>query len=245
MWTEEALSTCSVKNSFRLRGLGIKRLKTFVDEAFATTTLFISIGNTPNRYSALVEAMKGIPTFAMSFAAVMLFWLGHCRWSRRYEQADGITKLYSLLLIFIILVYVYPLKLMFSALGAWATGGWLPSEFKLSSPNELIGLFVLYGLGFAVLNLLMILLFQRALKHKQQLLLDELEVLMTRAEKPLWPILSVTRFLSALMALLFPGRITTYADFMYFNLPVSMNLTACYFARKERKFILRNKVDLL
>jgi uncharacterized membrane protein len=86
----------------------------------------ISVGNIPDSYEALIEALKGAPAFAMSFVAIIVFWLGHRRWSRRYGIEDNLTIFYSLTLIFVVLVYVYPLKLMFSALGSRATGGWLP-----------------------------------------------------------------------------------------------------------------------
>ncbi len=56
-------------------------LETFLDAAFAfaTTMLVISIGDIPSSYAELIEALKGTPAFAMSFAAIMIFWLGHRR----------------------------------------------------------------------------------------------------------------------------------------------------------------------
>lgn len=84
MGKEEKLNNLSLDNDFRMRGLETTRMDTFDDAAFAfaVTMLVISIGNVPDNYKELIEALKGTPAFAMSFAAIIIFWLGHRRWSR-------------------------------------------------------------------------------------------------------------------------------------------------------------------
>ena len=49
IWNENALNQIPQKNGFRLRGLNMTRLETFLDAAFAfaTTLLIISIGSIP------------------------------------------------------------------------------------------------------------------------------------------------------------------------------------------------------
>lgn len=236
-WTEEKLSELPVKKGFRLRGLEITRLETFIDAAFAfaTTMLVISIGDIPNSYDELIYALKGAPAFAMSFAAIMIFWAGHRRWSRRYGLEDGTTLLMSLALIFIMLVYVYPLKLMFSALASWASGGWFPSEFRLTDASEMIYLFVIYGFGFAGLTLVMLILHQHAIKLKDKLKLNKLEMVVTNSELAFWSVLCLTGLASGLFALIMPAKIAIFAGFFYFNLPISMNIVAFSYAKKIRK----------
>jgi len=237
MYKDEELSKLPVKNGFRLRGLEITRLETFIDAAFAfaTTMLVISIGDIPNNYSELILALKGTPAFVMSFEAIMIFWLGHRRWSRRYGLEDGNTLLISLFLIFVVLVYVYPLKLMFSAVANWASGGYFPSEFRLTEPYELIHLFVIYGFGFAGLTLTMLLLHWHSLRLKHTLSLNQIEIVITKGEINLWMILAATGFLSGLFAATMPDRIAIYAGFIYFNLPVTMNIAAYRFSRKVKR----------
>ena len=180
-WDDKSLSTIKIKNGFRLRGIETTRMETFIDAAFAfaVTMLVISVGDIPNNYNELILALKGVPAFAASFAAVMLFWLGHRRWSRRYGLEDGTSVALSLGLIFLMLVYVYPLRLMFSAMGYWFSSGWLPSEFKVTSLMEMIGLFVIYGLGFSLMTGLMAFLFNRPRVLKDKLQLSNLELFMT------------------------------------------------------------------
>ncbi len=234
------LNKLHVKQGFRMRGMAVSRLETFFDAAFAfaVTMLVISVGDIPNNYDELIAALKGVPAFLLSFAAVMLFWLGHRKWSRRYGLEDGKTIAMSLGLIFLMLVYMYPLRLMFSALVHWFSSGWLPTEFRINDPLEMIGLFVIYGLGFSVMAALMALLFLRPLKLKEELELNDLEMIMTKQEITLWAVLSLTGLVSGLFALLLPPRVAIYAGFVYFNLPLSMNFAAFYYQRKAKKMEL-------
>ena len=237
IWNKDKLAELPVKNGFRLRGIETTRLDTFVDAAFAfaTTMLVISIGDIPNNYTELIEALKGIPAFAMSFSAIMIFWLGHRRWSRRYGIEDAKTLLISLLLIFIMLVYVYPLRLMFSAMASWISRGYLTSEFKLEQPIEMVYLFVIYGFGFAGLTLMMLLLQWHSLRFKNTLALNKMEITITNGETVLWAILAITGFSSGVFAWVMPPKIGIFAGFIYFNLPISMNVTAFQLSRKVKK----------
>ena len=168
------------ENNFYLRGLETTRLDTFIDAAFAfaTTMLVISIGDIPRNLNELVLAFKTIPSFMASFASVILIWLGHRKWSRRYGIENNFTILISLGLVFVLLIYIYPLRLVFSALFAWISGGFLPSEFSIKTINELSMLFVVYGLGFAFISFLLGTLFLYAFKIKSIIHLDEIDVIL-------------------------------------------------------------------
>lgn len=233
-WTEAALSALPQKNGFRLRGLEMTRLETFADAAFAfaVTMLVISIDTIPGNLAELVEALKGVPAFAASFASIGLIWAGHDRWSRRYGMDDAVTMLLTLMLIFIMLVYLYPLKLVFSALFGWVSGGWFPSEFAVNSAEEIAGLFVIYGVGFAVISTVIALLYLHAARCSGALRLNALERLSTRNEICGWSIMAVTGILSTLFALLVPGDFKAFAGFVYFLLPIAMPINAIYFDRR-------------
>ena len=239
IWTEEQLAQLPKKDGFRMRGLETTRLDTFIDAAyaFATTMLIISLGDIPDSYDSLILALKGTPAFAMSFAAIVIFWLGHRRWSRRYGLEDGRTILISLFLIFVTLVYVYPLKLMFSALATWFSGGFFPSEFKLNDVQELVYLFAIYGFGFAVLTLMLLLLHWHCQSKKKELGLNKIEMTITKGEINLWMILCLTGFASGLFALVMPLKIAVYAGFVYFNLPFTMNIAAFRFSKKVKRLL--------
>jgi uncharacterized membrane protein len=233
-WTDAELAKLPVKGGFRLRGLAMTRLETFADAAFAfaVTMLVISIDSIPGNLAELVEALKGVPAFAASFASIMLLWAGHNRWSRRYGLEDGPTTLLTLCLIFIMLVFLYPLKLVFSALFAWISGGWMPSQFAIESAGELAALFIVYGIGFFTISVVIVLLYLRALKVADLLRLDEVEVLRTKEEVEAWSIMCGAGILSALFAWLVPGHFKVFAGFVYFVLPVAMPWVAIRYQKR-------------
>ena len=102
-------------DGFLHRGRQVTRLEAFVDAAFAfaVTLLVISIDAIPDSREALVVALKAVPSFAACFAMIAMFWAAHARWSRRYGFDDAASTTLSLLLVFVVLVYVYPLRLQF------------------------------------------------------------------------------------------------------------------------------------
>ncbi|MEJ2514921.1 MAG: TMEM175 family protein [Gammaproteobacteria bacterium] len=221
----------------RLRGLQMTRLETFADAAFAfsITLLVISIDSIPSSYDELLGALKRAPAFLLSFIQIMIFWAGHRRWSRWYGLEDVPSTLGTLLLVFLVLVFVYPLKIIFSGLLNWATDGWLPFDFALASAEELTGVFAIYGFAFASLAATMVLLYLRALGCRQTLGLDALEVLRTREEIAGWAVVAATGLASALVALLAPVRIGVYSGFLYFILTFAPALAGRPFARQARR----------
>src|SRR6202011_878624 len=105
-------------NGFRLRGIEMTRLETFIDAAFAfaITMLVIASGQLPDDVDALLNAFKNVPTFVASIAALGAFWHGHWLWSRRYGLEDTTSIVISWGMLVTILIYVYPLKLLFGAM---------------------------------------------------------------------------------------------------------------------------------
>jgi hypothetical protein len=105
---------------FSLRGLNMTRIETFTDAAFAfaLTMLVISM-DPPASMTSLETALRHIPAFVLSASMLMTFWSGHHNWSRRFGLDDGPTIVLSCLLVFTMLVYVYPLRFMFSSMTAW------------------------------------------------------------------------------------------------------------------------------
>ncbi len=185
------------------RGQQVTRLESFVDAAFAfaVTLLAISIDSVPGNREELILALKGVPAFAASFAVISLLWWDHNVWSRQYGLDDGRSVLLSLLFVFLVLIYVYPLKLLFSAGFAWMTGFWLPSTYAMDSVDDLVLMYVFYAIAFASLGLVLWALRLNAWRQRDAIGLDALERLVTRRE--LWRSLCLpaTALISLLCAL--------------------------------------------
>lgn len=138
-----------------------KRLDAFVDAAFAfAVTLLIIAGAEPLRsYADLGRALSRIPAFAVGFALVVMFWSAHRGFGRLTPVRDGRTSLISLAIVFTVLIYVFPLRLLAETGVGWASGGLLPGRELIQSLGDLRGIFVTYGVGFAFLCALFVALF--------------------------------------------------------------------------------------
>jgi uncharacterized membrane protein len=241
-WTDDRLAALPRRNGFRMRGESMTRLETFCDAAFAfaVTMLVIAGGSPPASFRDLVEALKEVPAFAAGFASIASFWAGHRTWSRRYGLVDGASTLISLALVFVVLVYVYPLKMMFSTLFAWISGGWLPTTFQLDPDDpggDLLGIFVVYGLGFAALTSLISLLNVRARRAADHLALNAYERLRTDEEIVSFCVLAATGLASALWAAVMPGDVAVFAGFVYITLPATMPAVAIRYGKRAKALL--------
>lgn len=137
------------------------RLDNFVDGAFAfaLTLLVIAESSGGFGYGQLVEAVWRIPAFAAGFALIANFWFAHVSWRRAGGGSDTGAVLISLALVFCVLVYVQPVRVMTGTLTQLLTGGPVPRGFSLS------GLFTLYGIGFAAMSALTAALYAHAIRR--------------------------------------------------------------------------------
>ncbi|MFN3558326.1 MAG: TMEM175 family protein [Brevundimonas sp.] len=141
-----------------------QRLDAFVDAAFAfAVSLLIIGGSEPLRsFADLTTALAQIPAFAFGFALIALFWLAHRTWSNVTPVRSGWTTFLSLAVVFAVLVFVFPLRLLAETATHFVSGGVLPGGRLMSSLADLRWTYVIYGLAFAVLAGLSAALFAHA-----------------------------------------------------------------------------------
>jgi len=83
--------------------------------------------------------LRGFLPFALCFAQLVMIWRTHYRFSRRYGLEDDYTVFLNMVLLFLVLFYVYPLKFVFTTLFSEITGnesgnlGW--HEGSVLMPN--------------------------------------------------------------------------------------------------------------
>ncbi len=228
------------KGGFRLRGVGMTRIETFTDAAFAfTLTLLVVSLEVPTSYAELSAALRGIPAFALSAVLLMVFWSGHHTWSRRYGLDDTLTIVLSCLLVFTVLVYVYPLKFMTRALTEWlafVTGVWRGSGFAVEiEPTEINRLFVVYGVGFVAMCSSIVLLNVHAWRQREGLALDALERFDTRAEIGAWLIVGSAGVVSVLLAVTAPPTWVGIPGWAYSLLAIVMPIYGIVTGRRRRR----------
>lgn len=191
-------------SALRERGAEVTRLEAFVDAAFAfaVTLLVISVDAIPDSIERLIVAVKGIPAFAASFLVVVLFWKAHASWSRRYGLDDAATTRLSLLLVFLVLVYVYPLKMLFSSFFAWISQGWLPAGFVISTWRDVQTMFVVYAVAWSTMGLVIVALYRHAWSLRDALELNAEERIELQVRGTCWLLAPATGLLSLALALL-------------------------------------------
>lgn len=177
------------------------RLDAFVDAAFAfAVSLLIIAGGQPlASFGDLTRALMRIPAFLGGFALIVMFWLAHRTWSALGPRRDGRATLLSLTIVFAVLVFVFPLRLLIETAAHFMSGGRLPGAGLITSLDQLGWTYLIYGLGFSILSVLFALLFRQA-----QATIDPGDAVRRRAAHEwvrTWDLAAVTGVLSGLIAL--------------------------------------------
>ncbi len=195
---------------FRWRGREITRLEAFSDVVFgfAITLLVVSL-EVPHSYAELLTDIRGFLPFGICFALLVMIWHSHYRFSRRYALEDSYSVFLNVLLLFVVLFYVYPLKFLFSLLLGGLTGSASLHDVGL---NEAAVLMQIYGIGFACVFGLFALLYAHAYRLREALELTPLEQHVTRVSLQANIIMMSVGLLSCTLAFWNPG----WAGWSYF-----------------------------
>ncbi len=196
--------------------------------AFALTLLLIAGDHIPSSVQALVEALKGLPASALSFLLILKFWSGHVSWTKRYGLDDALTNRLSLFLVFQVLIFVYPMRMVFEALCNSITGGFLPATFD-AGVTDIPVLFIVFGVAFGSMSLVMAWLYLHAWRLRGALALSEAELIHTRIDGFSWLLVSLVAAISIVSALVIPARPESglwmgFPGFLYFSLNISSPL---------------------
>lgn len=234
-------------DGFRQRGAQVTRLETFVDAAFAfsLTLLAIVVGDLPHSIVELRAALRQVPAFAFCFVLLALFWSAHNRWSRRFGLDDARSTVLSLALVLVVMVYVYPLRMVVSGAMAFFSRGWAPFGYALDAARPMLDLqtmFIVYSIGFGLLSLLVWRLNAHALRLADQLDLDAHERAATITEIGIHVILFASAACSVatstVLLLLLPheakpGWIATLPVWLYALLGPAIGAYVGWRARRE------------
>jgi hypothetical protein len=211
---------------FRLRGLEMTRLEAFVDAAFAfaVTMLVIAGQQVPDNIVALLKAFKDVPAFAASIVVLAIFWKGHWLWSRRFGLEDNTSIYISWALIFTMLVYVYPLKLVFGGMFYAFSSGVFGLRLTVETMGQGRALFALYAAGFSALALEILLLNWHAWRLRVPLRLNDREERIARGEMLGWSVPLCVGLVSLLIALVAPEDKIAWSGWIYFSMAILLPL---------------------
>jgi len=173
---------------FRWRGGDVSRLEGLSDAAFAfALTLLVVSLEVPRTFDQMMTTVRQFPAFAICFALLINVWYYHYRFFRRYGLEDFTTILLNSALLFVVLLYVYPLKFVFSnlidPLFGIDTSVLMPDGSRVPAigPRQGRPMMLFYSGGFAMICVLLIAMHLHAWRRRAELELDRLELLLTRA----------------------------------------------------------------
>src|SRR6202046_1402977 len=164
---------------FPWRSGEITRLQAVCDVGFgfALTLLVVSL-ELPTTYAELMEDMHDFLPFAVCFSQLVMIWLTHYKFSRRYGLEDSYTVFLNMVLLFLVLLYVYPLKFVFTLVFSQLTGAVAGSDLTLHQASVMMEI---YAIGFASVFLLFTLMYLHAYRLRDTLELTAIEALETQA----------------------------------------------------------------
>jgi hypothetical protein len=222
---------------FRLRGIEMTRLETFIDAAFAfaVTMLVISNGQVPDDVPSLLAAFKNVPAFVASIAVLSIFWRGHWLWSRRFGLEDGGSILISWTMLVTILIFVYPLKMLFSAMFYYVTGHAVGQAIAARTEGHARALFAVYALGIIAISVEILILNLRAWRLREALRLNDYEKSLTRAEIIGWSVPATVGLVSLVLALSLPIKYIEWSGWMYMSLSFLVPVQRRWAARRAAR----------
>jgi uncharacterized membrane protein len=220
---------------FRLRGMEMTRLETFIDAAFAfaITMLVIAGSQVPDDVAALLGAFKHVPTFICSIAVLGIYWRGHWLWSRRYGLEDGVSILISWAMIVTMLIFIYPLKAIFGAMWYLLSSGHIGQRFSLhTTETQARTIFAVYALGLIAISAEILLLNLRAWQLREPLRLNARERLMTRGELTGWSIPISVGMVSLIFSFVLPIEQIAWCGWIYFLMAILVRMHDVWRRRK-------------
>lgn len=230
---------------FRYRGTEPGRLENFSDACFALAiTLLLISTSPPSSFQQVKRFTWELIPFTMCITLIVMIWHGHFVFYYRYGLRHGKVIVLNTIFIVLVLFYVYPLKFFTRMFLIPLTDLFGADEFH----KELMGLIgfrdwpqlmIIYGLGAAAVFLIMVMMYREALRKKNELDLNAIEIFDTKTSVNTYLLLAIPPVLSSILALiLFNSRwAPLFAGFIYWLYPVIMIPYGVRVDKKRKKLL--------
>lgn len=210
------------EHDFRWRGTEVSRLEALSDAVFALALALVLLsGDVPTRISELRATFQQIVPFAICFSIIGMIWHGHYLFFRRYGLRDGHAALLNAVLLFLVLLFAYPLKLLFGLVSQLMFGVGAPRPLPELLDDD-FPMLQAYSAGFGAIYLVFVLLYRHAYRQRAALELDEIERGITRQyEQAAWCMVAFA-VASILLATFLPPHLRSLGGWVYFGIGPAM-----------------------
>lgn len=220
------------------------RLETFSDAvfAFAVTLIVVSL-EVPRSFDELFETMKGFISFGACFAILFMIWNSQNIFFRRFGLADAYTTALNAILLFVVLIYVYPLKFLFNLLFSFSDQTYVDhgQTFKMIKEFQQPVLMSVYDIGYIVIYFLFYLMYRHAAKNAESIELTPPELFETKTAMYINMLNVGIGLLAIIAAIALPARLSGLSGFIYFLIPFMYSFWFAYRGKKSRKlFAIRD-----
>ncbi|NNE42349.1 MAG: DUF1211 domain-containing protein [Marinicaulis sp.] len=169
--------------NFRWRGGDVSRIENLSDIVFALSLSLLAVASSaPATFVELTDIFRSALAFAAAFAILLLIWHYHYIYFRRYGLNDGKTVFLNALLLFVVLLFVYPLRFLtdfiFTLIPAFFVGFDI-LEPMVRSIEDGRDLLIIYSFGYAAVFLIIAGMYGHALAKRDALDLDTIELILT------------------------------------------------------------------
>lgn len=170
---------------FRWRGESVTRIENLSDIVFALAFgMLVSASTPPTSYNDLLDHLWQIIPVVAGFTILVVIWNSHFVFFRRYALANQWVVFLNACLLLVVLFIAYPLRFIFDGLFGFllglTTGDWSRIEITgmdFAASGHIVGIF---ALGYAVVFLIVALMYGHALRKKDLLDLNDKELALTK-----------------------------------------------------------------
>lgn len=204
-------------NGFRSRSPEVSRIEGFSDAVFGfAVTLLVVALEVPRTFDQLVASLRGFAAFGFCFAMLFYVWNLHYLYCRRFGLEDAVSRTLTGLLLFVVLLYVYPLKFLATLFvgGVLGLDRGVAGRYSIRM-DQVPQLFEIYGIGFVLMFGLLSLMYGYAYRRREALEMDEVERFATQREMGMMRLMAGVGLLSIVLAMVLPLRWAGLAGFTY------------------------------